>query len=285
MTLPRSDSPSQSARPSTTGQGLIGSIEDDTHPCIVLETTRHNHYHSHRLRGQGQQTVPRLFDTTNLHTFERLLKGRPWITQCRTNLVPMQAKLTGFRKDFRFCWVWGHLFICCLPVGWLLVVCCWFLYFSLRACLLLMEGSSQEWCRPMYTSCVIASLTKLTLYQLYFQMTLFPGVNDGSRLRVRGEGNAGIRRGPKGDLYVELSVPCYACWLLPDNPCLSHCTTLAASTSSTSCHPWPGSCIWCWQIASAVLYWSTPLLVFCTVINNCCSLPQFRAPWRLRLPF
>ena len=33
-----------------------------------------------------------------------------------------------------------------------------------------------------------------------------PGVNDGSRLRVRGEGNAGVRGGPTGDLYVELSV-------------------------------------------------------------------------------
>ena len=32
------------------------------------------------------------------------------------------------------------------------------------------------------------------------------GVDDGSRLRVRGEGNAGRRGGDNGDLYVFLSV-------------------------------------------------------------------------------
>jgi molecular chaperone DnaJ len=32
------------------------------------------------------------------------------------------------------------------------------------------------------------------------------GVDDGSRLRVRGEGNAGRRGGENGDLYVFLSV-------------------------------------------------------------------------------
>ena len=33
-----------------------------------------------------------------------------------------------------------------------------------------------------------------------------PGVDSGSRLRVRGEGNAGRRGGPEGDLYVFISV-------------------------------------------------------------------------------
>jgi hypothetical protein len=32
------------------------------------------------------------------------------------------------------------------------------------------------------------------------------GVDSGSRLRVRGEGNAGRRGGPEGDLYVFISV-------------------------------------------------------------------------------
>ena len=33
-----------------------------------------------------------------------------------------------------------------------------------------------------------------------------PGVDDGSRLRVRGEGNSGRKGGESGDLYVFLSV-------------------------------------------------------------------------------
>ncbi|GBF91772.1 dnaJ, mitochondrial-like [Raphidocelis subcapitata] len=37
-------------------------------------------------------------------------------------------------------------------------------------------------------------------------VTVPPGVNDGSRLRLRGEGGAGLRGGPPGDLYVFLSV-------------------------------------------------------------------------------
>jgi len=37
-------------------------------------------------------------------------------------------------------------------------------------------------------------------------ITIPPGVEDGNRLRVRGEGDAGPRGGPSGDLYVFLSV-------------------------------------------------------------------------------
>jgi len=37
-------------------------------------------------------------------------------------------------------------------------------------------------------------------------LRLPPGVDSGSRLRVRGEGNAGRRGGPEGDLYVFISV-------------------------------------------------------------------------------
>ena len=37
-------------------------------------------------------------------------------------------------------------------------------------------------------------------------ITIPPGVEDGNRLRVRGEGDAGPKGGPSGDLYVFLSV-------------------------------------------------------------------------------
>lgn len=37
-------------------------------------------------------------------------------------------------------------------------------------------------------------------------ITVPPGVDSGSRLRVRGEGDAGVRGGPSGDLYVVLRV-------------------------------------------------------------------------------
>ena len=38
------------------------------------------------------------------------------------------------------------------------------------------------------------------------QLKIPPGVNDGVRLRMTGEGEAGLRGGPRGDLYVDLHV-------------------------------------------------------------------------------
>lgn len=38
------------------------------------------------------------------------------------------------------------------------------------------------------------------------KLTVPAGVEDGTRLRVTGEGNAGRRGGPSGDLYVYMSV-------------------------------------------------------------------------------
>ena len=38
------------------------------------------------------------------------------------------------------------------------------------------------------------------------KITIPPGVDNGSRLRVAGEGNAGERGGPSGDLYVSLRI-------------------------------------------------------------------------------
>ena len=37
-------------------------------------------------------------------------------------------------------------------------------------------------------------------------MTVWAGVDNGLRLRISGEGEAGARGGPRGDLYVDLSV-------------------------------------------------------------------------------
>jgi molecular chaperone DnaJ len=38
------------------------------------------------------------------------------------------------------------------------------------------------------------------------KVTVPPGVDDGTRLRLRGEGEAGLRGGPSGDLFVQLDV-------------------------------------------------------------------------------
>lgn len=38
------------------------------------------------------------------------------------------------------------------------------------------------------------------------QVKIPPGVEDGNKLRVKGEGDAGMKGGPAGDLYVFLSV-------------------------------------------------------------------------------
>ncbi|MGL1696699.1 DnaJ C-terminal domain-containing protein, partial [Vibrio parahaemolyticus] len=38
------------------------------------------------------------------------------------------------------------------------------------------------------------------------QVQIPPGVEDGTRIRVSGEGEAGFRGGPPGDLYIFLSV-------------------------------------------------------------------------------
>ena len=38
------------------------------------------------------------------------------------------------------------------------------------------------------------------------QLTIPPGVDDGAQIQLRGEGEAGARGGPPGDLYVVLSV-------------------------------------------------------------------------------
>jgi molecular chaperone DnaJ len=37
-----------------------------------------------------------------------------------------------------------------------------------------------------------------------------PGVEDGTRIRVAGEGEAGVRGGPAGDLYIFLSIASHA---------------------------------------------------------------------------
>ena len=64
------------------------------------------------------------------------------------------------------------------------------------------QGSGQIIANP----CEVCDGQGRELTKRKIRVTIPPGVDNGTRLRVSGEGEAGMRGGPKGDLYVEIRV-------------------------------------------------------------------------------
>ncbi len=60
--------------------------------------------------------------------------------------------------------------------------------------------------RIITKACGSCSGNKFTISEHTVKVKAPPGITDGARLRIRGEGDSGFRGGPDGDLYIEISV-------------------------------------------------------------------------------